>query len=411
MAYTETTTTSYGGRLSRSLKGIVGGLIAFIAGTALLFWNEGNYVKTYKALNEAQDATIAVDSVAERDPALNGKVIHASARAETEDILRDPAFDVSVNAISLQRSVEYYQYEERSSTTTRDKIGGGEEKVTTYTYSADWQSEPINSSEFKDPKYQGSNFTLYQVQDQEQFAKNVSFGAYSLPDFFIESIPANEPVDVTLGEENQRKLEEAIRQHPRGPRLPEDTNAVAPAVVHVQANTVYLGENPSAPKVGDLRITFSSAQPQDVSIIGKVNGSTFGRYVAKSGKAISRLETGIVSAEEMFAHAQAENTFLTWILRLVGVVLVCVGLRGIFGILEAIAKVLPFLGDIVGVGVSLVTGIIGLAWSLLWIAIAWLTYRPLIGVPLLVADVALVIWLKKKAPKAPSSTPPPAAIT
>ena len=69
MAYTETTTTSYGGRLSRSLKGIVGGLIAFIAGTALLFWNEGNYVKTYKALNEAQDATIAVDSVAERDPA------------------------------------------------------------------------------------------------------------------------------------------------------------------------------------------------------------------------------------------------------------------------------------------------------------------------------------------------------
>lgn len=216
---------------------------------------------------------------------------------------------------------------------------------------------------------------------------------------------------MTLGAENQRKLEEAIRQHPRGPRLPEDTNAVAPAVVHVQANTVYLGENPSAPKVGDLRITFSSAQPQDVSIIGKVNGSTFGRYVAKSGKAISRLETGIVSAEEMFAHAQAENTFLTWILRLVGVVLVCVGLRGIFGILEAIAKVLPFLGDIVGVGVSLVTGIIGLAWSLLWIAIAWLTYRPLIGVPLLVAAVALVIWLKKKAPKAPSSTPPPAAIT
>ena len=151
MAYTETTPTSYGGRLSRSLKGIVGGLIAFIAGTALLFWNEGNYVKTYKALNEAQDATIAVDSVAERDPALNGKVIHASARAETEDILRDPAFDVSVNAISLQRSVEYYQYEERSSTTTRDKIGGGEEKVTTYTYSADWQSEPLIPANSKTP--------------------------------------------------------------------------------------------------------------------------------------------------------------------------------------------------------------------------------------------------------------------
>ena len=408
MAYTETTTTSYGGRLSRSLKGIVGGFAAVVAGTILLFWNEGNFVKTQKALNEAQDVTIAVDRVAERDPALNGKVIHASARAETEDILQDPAFDIRVNAIRLQRAVEYYQYKERSSTTTRDKIGGGEEKITTYTYSAGWQSKPIDSGDFKDPQYQGSNFMLYSIEDQEESAKNVTFGAYSLPAFFIEDIPANEPVSVTLSEENLKKMEDTIRRHPRGPRLPEDPDAVAPPLVHVQESTVYLGENPAAPKVGDLRITFSSALPQEVSIIGKVNGATFGRYVAKGGKTISRLETGVVSAEEMFAHAQAENSLLTWILRLVGVVLVCAGLRGIFGILEAIAKVLPFLGDIVGAGVGLVTGVIGVAWSLLCIAIAWLTYRPLIGVPLLFAAVALIIWLKKKAPKsttAPAATP------
>lgn len=78
----------------------------------------------------------------------------------------------------------------------------------------------------------------------------------------------------------------------------------------------------------------------------------------------------------MFASAAKENAMLTWILRLVGVLCVCFGLKAIFGILEAIAKVIPILGSIVGAGVGLVCMILGLAWSLLWIAIAWLAYRP-----------------------------------
>ena len=88
---------------------------------------------------------------------------------------------------------------------------------------------------------------------------------------------------------------------------------------------------------------------------------------------------------------------LTWILRLVGVLCVCFGLKAIFGILEAIAKVIPILGSIVGAGVGLVCMILGLAWSLLWIAIAWLAYRPLIGIPLLAASVGCIVWHKKRA--------------
>ena len=67
MAYTETTTTSYGGRLSRSLKGIVGGLIAFIAGTALpsvepgaSAWKEANFVRLRCAMPKG--ATAPLDS-------------------------------------------------------------------------------------------------------------------------------------------------------------------------------------------------------------------------------------------------------------------------------------------------------------------------------------------------------------
>jgi len=44
MTCQEATTTSYGKRLTGSIKGIASGFIMFIIGTIVLFWNEGNFV-------------------------------------------------------------------------------------------------------------------------------------------------------------------------------------------------------------------------------------------------------------------------------------------------------------------------------------------------------------------------------
>ena len=133
MAYTEVTRTGYGDSLKRALGGVVVGFVAFVGGTALLFWNEWNFVKTKKALEEAQGVVVPVEQVATIDPALEGKLIHASARVETQDILEDAEFGVKHTAIQLRRRVEYYQWIEESRTETRDRMGGGGERVTTYT--------------------------------------------------------------------------------------------------------------------------------------------------------------------------------------------------------------------------------------------------------------------------------------
>ena len=60
MAYTETTRTSYGKRLGNSLGGIVTGFLLFIAGTVLIWWNEGRAVKTTKMLKEAQGQVVTM---------------------------------------------------------------------------------------------------------------------------------------------------------------------------------------------------------------------------------------------------------------------------------------------------------------------------------------------------------------
>ena len=52
MAVTETTTESWGSRLGSSIKGVLIGAALFIAGFPVLFWNEGNSVKTARAIDE-----------------------------------------------------------------------------------------------------------------------------------------------------------------------------------------------------------------------------------------------------------------------------------------------------------------------------------------------------------------------
>ena len=103
MAYTETTTTGYFQRLGSSFSGMGLGIVLFIVGSGLLWWNEGNFVATRNALNEAQGLSMELASVDQVDPAADGKLVHAVGNAVTQDLLIDSIFGVSVQGIQLKR--------------------------------------------------------------------------------------------------------------------------------------------------------------------------------------------------------------------------------------------------------------------------------------------------------------------
>jgi hypothetical protein len=378
--------------VSGSFKGIAGGVLLFIIGSILLFWNEGNFVKTKKSLQEAEDVLVRVTDVSTVDSELNGKLIHASAFADTKETLTDELFGVSEKAISISRKVEYYQYVEKSSSQTRDRVGGGQETVTTYTYEKEWTSSPVNSLKFNDSEYRSANFTLTTIEAKKQQAKEVSFGGYRLPDFIISSISGNIPAEVRLTPDELTEWQNTITRNLTQPGV------ATKQFVHVNGNVVYFGLSTSPPAIGDVRVTLTKIKPADISIIAKVNGSTFESYTASNGKTVSAVSMGTVSAESMFADQHSLNQIWTWILRLLGVFLVIWGLKLMFGILPAVFKVIPFLGNIVDAGVGIVCTIIGGAWSLIIIAISMLWYRPVIGIILLVIAIA-GIWLLKKKTK------------
>ncbi|MBQ8172956.1 MAG: TMEM43 family protein [Mailhella sp.] len=423
MAYTETTNISFFSKLGNSFSGMGMGLVLFIAGTALLWWNEGDFVATRDALNETQAQTQIVGDAKNLGPSFAGKVVHVSGFADTKQTLTDSQFGISQQAISLSRTVEYYQWVERTEEKTQKKLGGGEEVVTTYHYDKKWVDEPVDSSSFRDPsaRERKANTQLISVKDQELLATDVTFGAYRLPEFFIRSISGDRAFDVKMSEETRAEMEKSIfaanphlKPIRKAAAAQEGEAAVpaAPELVHQQNNVIYVGRSPAAPRIGDVRVTFTAVYPADISIIAKFNGNTFEKVYTSNGKTVSRLNMGVISSDAMFGKAHSSNSTWTWILRVVGTFLVIGGLKSLVAPLSVIAGIIPLLGTIVGAGTGIVCTLLGGAWSLIIISIAWLRFRPLAGIAMLGVSALLIAALyfkgrgKKAAPAAPAPQAP-----
>ena len=386
MAYQETTRQSYGSKVKGSFQGILWGIILIIAGTIVLWWNEGRAVKASDALKDFQKNYVEMPDITTVNPEFEGKAIHATGVATTEDILRDATFGIAVNAFRLCRDVEYYQWEEHSSSVSKDKLGGATETTTTYTYEPAWSSEPVNSAEFKDPDYKGKNFVWRVVEDNDQYAANATFGAYRLTDGIIASISGEEPVQPNLTEEQKQQLLA---------RVSDST-----VVVTVTGNQVYIGADPDTPHIGDVRITFNQVtSPKTISLLQKVVNGTFESYIAKNGKAFSKVEMGTASAMNMIENQKSANKFMLWMLRLLGAILVIAGFRGLLTFISTVFAVVPFVQKIIGTGIGLVTTVIGIIWSIVVIALAWVAHRPVLAICLLAIAVALTVWLVMRSRK------------
>jgi hypothetical protein len=189
---------------------------------------------------------------------------------------------------------------------------------------------------------------------------------------------------------------------------------VQPATT-VASGTMQGTANPGNPQVGDVRISWTMIPAEmPVSIVAVQTGTTFAPYVAKDsaagGYTVDLLETGTKTKEEMFQNAEDANTMMTWILRIVGWLMMYMGLKMILRPLEVLADVLPILGDIIGIGTGIVAFLIATPVALITIGIAWLFYRPLLGIVLLAAAGGLIFMLikKKKAAKAAKAAEAPA---
>ncbi len=377
-SHTVVSSSSWFSRIGNSIMGVLVGLVLLVAAVVLLFWNEGRAVKTFQTLQEGEGAVVSVEA-GEINPDNEGKLIHLSGPAETEETLTDPDFGIAENVIRLQRSVSMYQWEEKSESKTEKKLGGGEETVTTYTYSKDWSEGLIDSASFNRPDGH-ENPSEFPFESLTWDAEIVRVGAFTLSADLVSSL--NDFEDLSL------------KQLPEGIDWPEN--------VRPDQGKIYLGANPAQPQIGDVRVTFRVVPPGEVSLLAEQSGDSFQAYRTKAGGTIEMIKSGRHDAGAMFAAAHAENTFLTWILRVVGFFLVWIGFSLVLAPLSVLADVVPLLGNLVGTVTGFVTFLLALAVSAVVIAVAWIFFRPFLAILLLAVAAAAVFFLLKALRKKPA---------
>jgi hypothetical protein len=366
-SYTDYGGRSWGSRLIESIKGILIGFVMFIVAFPVLFWNEGRAVQTAKSLGEGASEVVSVasDNV---ETTNEGKLVYVTGDATTTDSVSDPKFGVTVSALRLERVAEMYEWKESKTSNSQKHLGGGDTTVTNYKYEKVWSPKLINSGGFKQASGHENPQTI-PVTNQTWTAKSVTLGGFTLPDVLIDKMDKTE-------------------------RYAADEQAVSNAAPDVQnrfklrQGGYYLGENPGSPAIGDTRIAFKVVRPATVSIVARQIQNTFEAYQAKAGGSVLLLTYGTVGPDAMFKTAEKANKTLTWIFRAAGFLLMSIGLFLIFNPLAVVADVVPIFGSLLRAGVAGFVGLVASALSLVTISVAWLTYRPLLGIALLVLAAA-----------------------
>lgn len=348
--------------------GVIGGILLIIVGIGLLWYNEGRTVGEQKGISEAKDKYVQVKSD-KIDSKYDNKLIATNGKLDISNSneLVDSDFNIKIKSAKMTRTVEMYQWDE--SCTTDDN------NVEKCDYKKEWEDSVIDSSDFKKSGHDNPNSMPY--ESKIYVADNVKMGAYSLPNTLLERLSTK-----------KTKTGEELRE--------EFANKIADYKIEGEYITSQVEEEP---QIGDIRIKFDYNDADSVSVLAVQTGTTLTSYVPKTGSKIYKIKEGIHTGDEIIQDLIDENNTIKWIFRLLGTVLVMIGIGSIFSPINKLANFIPIVGGVVGVITGLVSILAGLAISLVVIALAWFRFRPLLSISLLaivVVCIILLFVLKKK---------------
>uniref|UniRef100_A0A7S1BGP9 Uncharacterized protein n=1 Tax=Corethron hystrix TaxID=216773 RepID=A0A7S1BGP9_9STRA len=399
--YTETTHQSWGNRLCQSLFGVCVGILLFAIAPILLFWNEGRSIERIKVIQEASNAVLP-GYITEYSALNDGALVAVSgvlAKPATNLTLKDNAplpFQISEvldsHLISLQRQengpllylhrdVSYFEWKEDVETTTKKTAGGGETTTKNYSYSKTWTSTHYDSNNFKNsqyhqnmkPQYEDASFTTHDKVILMQFDENT--------DMWLSPSLVNELIDRTWGGTD---IGLALNWRP-------STSEINPA---------------GPPEIGDNKFTWKAVGPTVVSALAmQYSGGSLGTWISSQGRDFTYINVGTLTTFGMIKAAEKENAMTTWIIRAVGLIVWWISFSMIAKPLSVVADVatIPCLGFEPGTLVEYLTGCVAFLTSsicsLITISLAWLFYRPLYAVILIIFAVGITIFARQQVAK------------
>jgi Transmembrane protein 43 len=342
-------------------RGTVFGVVLLIAAFPLLYWNEGRAIQSAAALGDEASSVHSVADSSRVDPANEGKLVHVTGRAATEEVLSDAEFGVSERAIRLERLAQIYQWEGATSDPAKvnrglnsncdgvPAFGPNRQFQINQLYSKGWSLKPRSSEHFTYPEgHQNPAVTPFWKPGRVWTAKEVRLGGYILPPELLSQIDAREPIAASPA--LLERVPGELRQH-----------------LTIRDGHFYLAHDlgQSTEQVGDVRFRFRVIRPLVVSILARQAGNSFAPFTTSNGTEVFRLAIGEQSASSMFDLQHAESTAHIWGVRFFGFLLM------FFGVALSILAVEDW-GLLPPAGTAFVA-------TLCTIAAAWMSYRPLVA--------------------------------
>lgn len=349
--------------IKNKISSFIGGIIFLIIGIILLFYNEGRTAKTETMIKDASKEYTDVSST-KIDSQYEQKLIATTGNIYTNgEKVTDPIFEITVETPKLKRVVEMYQWQEECDT--------NDEGGRTCHYDKVWSEDLIDSSFFEQEVFR--NPTEMKYKSETFYNRQTKLGEFKLNDELLAKLSTNANI-TELNSDIATKLDLVIDGKYYTDRK-IDTGAIH--------------------EIGDIRISFYYNDAKEASVMAIQSGETFKPYTSKTGYEIEYISEKKLTGAEILTNLTTENNSLKWILRFVGIVLVCVGFMALSSPIQALANIIPLLGGYLSWAIGWVSSLLGLAVSFIVIAIAWLRYRPLISIILIVGAIGIVIVCKK----------------
>lgn len=380
--FTETTRIGFGVRIKNAVKGIGLGIAFIGVSVSGIFWNEGNSVRTARALSEGAGAVVPLKDLtpqAENE----GALVHINGGLVLDGVLQDGALGIAggPRTVRLERKVEQFAWIEEKRTRSDNNTGGLQDRTTEYTYRMDWTDSPKSGTEFRISE--GHMNPPTPIRSEVFYHDQGQIGGFVVTEG-VGNLGGAEPV--ILSADQAQTIGAALG-------LGRD--------VRLTAGVVQTSEAVEAPQLGDLRISYFASDIDAASVVGVQHEGTLIPYVAENGRNVFLIEEGLKPASAMFETAQDANRFKTWGLRALLIVVMFLGFKALLSIIDVVASVIPFLGWLT----SSVTSLVSLALTFVVgggsIAIAWVSVRPMLSVGIVcvvvVGAVASIVMARHKA--------------
>lgn len=330
---------------------VVAGVVLLVLGIVLAVCTERGLASYQVALGQHGGAVIDLGSDAEPRPDLQGKTVRISGTPRVVESPYDADFNQQAATPALTRRVQMFQWHEL-------RLGGS------VTYELDWADTPKDSSGFAQPAGH-ANPGPFPITGKRFDAGRVELDGYKLDATLVDALPGSAPVA------------------PSVKSLP--SNLAASFALHDGA--LVTSSTPTAPRLGDLRVSWSAVPLQEVTVIGRVDGDHLAAVSNATGGNGYEVNVGDSALLDMRPD-MAEQPAMTWLRRVLAVLLGSIGA----GLL--LSRRAARIDAVSALGSSLL--VVGAFATIPWLgsstltAVAWLVVA-LVG-------LGLLLW-RRRAPR------------